>query len=110
MSLMSLTSLADQWMKLKNHPALLFLLAVFLLSFPNWFTEELHKFMPERETVRSKGKTRRRENGICPRQHCDLSFVVSAPAGIHRTTQTGEKLRLTSSCPARADAGMMCRN
>lgn len=28
---MSLTSLADQWMKLKNHPALLFLLAVFLL-------------------------------------------------------------------------------
>ena len=32
MSLMSLTSLTDQWMKLKNHPALLFLLVVFLLS------------------------------------------------------------------------------
>lgn len=29
---MSLTSLTDQWMKLKNHPALLFLLIVFLLQ------------------------------------------------------------------------------
>lgn len=32
MSLMPLTSLTDQRMKLKNHPALLFLLVVFLLS------------------------------------------------------------------------------
>lgn len=29
---MSLTSLAEQWMKLKNHPALLFLLVVFQVS------------------------------------------------------------------------------
>lgn len=29
---MFLTSLTDQWMKLKNHPALLFLLVVILLS------------------------------------------------------------------------------
>jgi len=33
---MSLTSLGDQWMKLNNHPALLILLVVFLLSqFPD---------------------------------------------------------------------------
>lgn len=31
MSLTSPTSLADQWMKLNNHPVLLFLLVVFLL-------------------------------------------------------------------------------
>lgn len=40
MSLMSLTSLTDQWMKLKNHPALLFLLVVFLLS---QFSKLLHQ-------------------------------------------------------------------
>lgn len=37
---MSPTSLTDQWMKLKNHPALLFLLVVFL---PSQFTKLVHQ-------------------------------------------------------------------
>lgn len=48
---MSLTSLTEQWMKLKDHPALLFLLVVFLLSSPGYFVKHLQKFILELETV-----------------------------------------------------------